>query len=191
MHLICFTAIFFPGFALKKKIKINGDQFKAFLSNQANSTVHVHTGCFWGEKSFTVVLSPASNRRLQKLLYQLHNENLPGALLRAYVGHRHCKSLLVFPHQGELQLCYSDVPAIFLLSFTANSHLIGFSCSDSHLVFCRDLLMTGCCGLDNTWIFTGIPFFWSWSIPHVLLYFTHLTKFPDFQAEGVMSRGVK
>lgn len=45
MHLICFAAIFFPGFTFKKN-KINEDLFKALLPNQANFTVSVRTGCF-------------------------------------------------------------------------------------------------------------------------------------------------
>lgn len=73
--------------------------------------------------------------------------------------------------KDELQFYYSDKQTIFLLSFTANAHLAGFCWGVSHLVFSRDLLTTGYCGLDNTWVFTGISFYF------LLVYFICLSTF--------------
>lgn len=51
--------------------------------------------------------------------------------------------------------------------------------------------MTRYSGLENTLIFTGISFNFQLVYAMCPSVFHSLNKTPDFQAEGVMSRGVK
>lgn len=168
MHLICFTAISFPGFTISKK----WTRICLKPSSQIKlASLYPH----W--------LFPGRKISYSTFVSSMWKKEIPGAALpttpskpawdsqKAYVGQRYCKSLLVFPWWGELQLYYSNTLAVFLLCYTANSYLIGSCWSYSHLVFSRDLLVTVYCGLDNTCIFADMPFYFQ------LLYPSHLSIF--------------
>lgn len=174
MHLICFTAISFPGFIISKKWR----RICLKPSSQIRLTSLYPHWLFLGRNSSFV--SSMQQKRFQELPNQLQHQNLPGTSLKAYVGQRYCKSFLLFAYWGELQLCYSNTLAVFLLCYTANSYLIGSWCSYSHLVFSRDLLVTVYCGLDNTCIFTGIPFCFQLLYPSCPSIFHFLNKISWF-----------
>lgn len=168
MHLICFTAISFPGFTISKK------WIRIFLkpSSQIRLTSLYLHWLFLGRKiSYSSFVSSTWQKR-----FQLHHQNLPGTSLKAYVGQRYCKSLLVFPYWVNWSSTTQTLQLFFCCA-TANSYLIGSCCSYSHLVFSRDLLMTIYCSLDdNTCIFTGMPFYFQLLCPSCPSIFHSLNK---------------
>lgn len=182
---------FLAGFTLKKK-KINEDLFKAFLLNQANFTMSVRTSCFWGEKSLTAVLSPACSRRDSRSSPTSYTTK---TCLGPHWEHTWdtdtAKAFWSF-HTG---MNCSSITQTLQLFFCCPSLRIPIS-----LVSAAVILMWCFLG-SSSWLDTvvwiilefllGSHFIFSWCIPHVLLYLTLWTKFLDFQAEGVMSRGVK
>ena len=150
----------------------------------------------------TLIVSGEKNLLLRFCLQHVTGET-PGAPLPAIppkpawdLVHSVCRT-----HTGNA-LC-SFHTRINFSSLTQTLQLF-FSCPSLQIPFSlvsAGVLLIWCFLGTSSWVDTVLwmilefllesHFIFSWSIPHVLLYFTLLTKFPDFQAEGVISRDVK
>lgn len=146
---------------------MNEDLFKALLPNQADLTL------------FTLVVSGEKNP-LQQFCLQHAVREIPGAALPATppkpawdLTEGICGMKILQKPSGLSILGWI---AALLLKHTANSYLTGSCCSYSHLVFSRDLLVTIYCGLDNTCVFTGMPFYFQLVYPSCPSIFHSLNK---------------
>lgn len=179
MHLICFTAISFPGFTISKKL--TRICLKPSQPPKSGWLHCIHTGCLWGEKSLTAVLSPAWDKRDSgSCLSSYTIKTCLGPHWKRMWDKDTAKSFWSFHTGMNCSSINSNTLAVFLLCYTANSYLIGSYCSYSHLVFSRDLLVTVYCSLDNTCIFTGMPFYFQLLYPSCPSIFQSLNKISWF-----------
>lgn len=162
--------------------------FKALLTNQADFTVS--TLVVSGEKQ-QFCLQHATKRDSRSCPTSYNIKTCLGPHWK-HMWDKDTAKAFCSLHTG---VNCSSITQTLWLFFCCATQLIPISLVPAAVILIRCFLGT------SLWLYTVVwtilvfllayHFIFSCSIPHVLPYFTLLTKFPDFQTEGVMSRGVK